>query len=378
MTIEQILLKAIREMKSIELTVLYIVAKHIAKQPLPIGTISTIKLRLETFINKSQEVISKFGVEVDEIQNVYDGLCHVKTKIIKSHDGGSFETIPDEDHWKKVVTIAVVMGAQHEKLVKYHPDIPYIHKFIHDFKGILAKKTLFPNKLFIDRELTKIIALVDNFEVDQASAELFKFRTLYNDLTDLKKFNSPFFKPFVKKIQTCLSDQYHGIRLEIGIANKLQLRKIQYSMPDPPDFLITWGEDILKIECTSRHLSVLKDKKDVIKGFITSIESKKKCSFVDSSSALFIDASNLSYNNPSLFADQADLTKVFLKEQLEKSNFGNLTVFSWIWNIDAERYENIYNRIDANNIFLPLKEFLDSIWPFGNTKTGRCAAPIIG
>jgi len=58
---------------------------------------------------------------------------------------------------------------------------------------------------------------------------------------------------------------------------------------------------------------------------------------VDSSSALFIDASNLSFNDVRLFADHSSKTKSFLQAELEKTNFGNVTVFSWILNVEMER-----------------------------------------
>jgi len=141
----------------------------------------------------------------------------------------------------------------------FHPDIPFIIKFLADFRRYMNKQNQLDDKLFIDQEIIKIESLFQQGNIDRVNQELLKFRALYQDLQTLEEKDFQYIRAYKNKLMRCLSDQYHGIRLEIGIAQKLLDNNIRFTMPDPPDFLLEFENAKIKIECTSRHLSAKKD-----------------------------------------------------------------------------------------------------------------------
>ncbi len=260
-------------------------------------------------------------------------------------------------------------------------DLPYILKFIDDFCVLLRlnRNELDHSTTFVSQEIASIQNLIKNQEIDQVNSELFKFRALYKDLDFLNKSNSLFAKKYIKSIRTCPRDNYYGIRFEIQISAKLESNRLNYSRPKSrPDFLVEFENSCIKIECTSRHLNVSKRAEDVMKGFTTAIDQKKDYDFVDENTALFIDASNLSFNDPRLFSNNHIDTINFLSQKLVQTNFGNITTFDWVWNIDNNRYVSIYNRIDSAKISKTLEKFMDHLWPGGPFRLEKFASPIVG
>lgn len=255
-------------------------------------------------------------------------------------------------------------------------DVPYMIEFILKFKSLLK---LEQTNNYISTEIDRILYLIKNLDIEQAKHDLLKFRALYKDLEILKQNRSKYLRRFFKRLHRCDLDTYYGFRFEIQIAAKLVEMNINFEMPKKrPDFIIDFKNQNIKIECSSRHLNNVKSKSDIRKGFKTVITKKSEYDFVDNNTALFMDSSNLSFNNPDLFSIDHESTVKFLQTELNHTGFGNLTTFDWILNTEDERYESVYNRIDNKNISSVLSEFLDMIWSKGHYKLGKCASPKIG
>jgi hypothetical protein len=256
--------------------------------------------------------------------------------------------------------------------------------FIDVFIAVLNLGTLNLERGFIDQELFRIkYVLIGQGKIkgiDGAHAALFKFRFLLQDIGILLAANSTQSKGLIDKLIKSPMQQYYGTRLEIHIAAFLSQKSITYTCPDPPDFLINTDQASISIECTSRNLTVKKDKDDVIKGFITAIRNKSNYSFVNGNAGLFIDSTNLAFNNGSLFWEEYEATREFLKTEIEKTNFGSVLTFSWIWNTSNDRYEAVYSRIDSDRISNELQEFLNLHYPLGThtINPGNANIPSIG
>jgi hypothetical protein len=174
--------------------------------------------------------------------------------------------------------------------------------------------------------------------------------------------------------------QYYGTRLEIHIAAFLTEKSLAFTCPDPPDFVINFKGVDINLECTSRNLTVTKNKSDVIKGFSTCIQNKNSFKFVNRNSALFIDCTNLAFHNGSLFWEDYRSTRDYLKREIEYTNYGCVLTYSWVWNTSNDRYEAVYSRIDSDKILSELLDFLNTYYPLGDhvINKGSANIPSIG
>lgn len=264
-----------------------------------------------------------------------------------------------------------------------NPPPEVLVNFINVFSIILNLGRLDLKRGFIDQELYRISILISQGKIqgiDGAHAALFKFRFLLQDLEILITAKSIHLKKFIEKIVKSPMQQYYGIRLEIHMAASFTKKSLEYRCPDPPDFLISYKNVDINLECTSRNLTVQKKKSDVIKGFKTAIQNKSLYEFVNNNSALLIDCTNLAFHNGSLFWEEYETTRKFLKDEIEKTKFGCVLTFSWVWNTKDDRYEAVYSRIDSDIISNDLFDFLDMHYPLGKhlINKGDANIPSIG
>lgn len=264
-----------------------------------------------------------------------------------------------------------------------NPPPEVLVNFINVFAIVLNLGAINPNRGFIDQELYRIRILIAQGKIqgiDGAHAALFKFRFLFQDLEILIASKSIHLKKFIDKIVKSPMQQYYGVRLEIHIAASLTKKLIVYQCPDPPDFIINYKNVNINLECTSRNLTVKKNKSDVIKGFKTAIQSKSSFAFVNTNSALLIDCTNLAFHNGSLFWEDYGTTRDFLKKEIEKTEFGCVLTYSWVWNTSNDRYEAVYSRIDSDRISNELLDFLNIYYPLGKhmINKGDANIPSIG
>ncbi len=173
------------------------------------------------------------------------------------------------------------------------------------------------------------------------------------------------FKIFKNNLYKSVSiNEYFGVRFEINIAASLIRKRINFSKTESPDFTIQMGTKDIYIECGSSHLARPKsvDLKYKIGSIIREKATKVYC---NSDTALFIDATNIFNNTPKdilLTAAQFKI-RTFIKGTVDSTKFGNVTVFSYIWNKDLNAFQSNYHRIDNEHISKPLKQFLDQFYP---------------
>lgn len=239
--------------------------------------------------------------------------------------------------------------------------------FYINFKNKLNLGTLDNSRGFIDQELNLIHDHIVSKNIGEAHIRLFKFRLLHKDILLLESNNCRHLKKYLTTLINAPKSQYYGTRLEIRTATYFTEMELNYTCPDPPDFLVNFNGIEIHIECTSKHFTSEKDEEDVIKGFKTCIEKKSEYNWIDENSVLFIDSTNLSSHNSLLFSPKgSNATRQYLKSELSKTKYGSLIAFEYIVNSINNRYEHTYNRIDSDAIGKPLKGFLDKYFELGN------------
>lgn len=265
------------------------------------------------------------------------------------------------------------MSSQHFEIQKIdHPEFDNIIQFINAFNGLFQRETITPPKGFIDNQLLIALHYLNKGDIINAKKILLKFKMLFMNLDRLKGFNYPGTDRLIEKIKNCPIAQYFGIRLEISTALKLCEHNVPFITPDPPDFKFTYRYSSINIECTSRHLAIIKKQNDVVKAFGTCISKKGKFSYVDYNTVLFIDATNLGYHDTNLWhSSQSRRTRQFIQQELHQTKLGAVIVFNWVLNNQLKIYQEIYNRIDGKIIGSDLKLFLDRLYPMGNFNIGN-------
>lgn len=222
----------------------------------------------------------------------------------------------------------------------------------------------------IAKSVTKIFECQNtkNFEMQQI--ERAKLLMLIKNLKTIKSYDENLLLKFRKKIQHIRSEEYHGERLEIQISANLIDKKINFVKTESPDFKIFYNSEIF-VECTSTHLSNnISKNKDLKYKIKTALRKKSKKTYCKNNAALFVDMANLIFHDKEekYLSDIKNINS-FLKDKMKRTKFGNVTLFSYLLDLDKKTYEHLYIRIDNQNIEKNLKSFLDEHYPIGPTRS---------
>jgi hypothetical protein len=172
-------------------------------------------------------------------------------------------------------------------------------------------------------------------------------------------------------------NEYYGSRFEISITASLIRKGLDFKKTESPDFTINTESKIF-IECTSSHITVSKtgDIEYKIKEAIDAKAHKKYCT---PKTALFVDATNLYYNN---LLNEIGLGKEdfynYAKKVLKETEFGSVVLFCYLQNFELMRYEQNYVRVDNSKIHKALHDFLNCYYPFGDKHVSTHRIPKVG
>ncbi len=335
----------------------------IINSPVHQGTVQAIKNWVNAVIENHSALLKRYGADIEQFIKIAKLIETVEVEVFQEN-GLFLERIPKKEHELPAGVSNFVFRNELEKINKNHPDLEPIKKVIAE----IEKEIFFnsPSEAFyLQKKLDNIKKGFLKFEIQEVSYELLGLRALLYDIIKLKELNFSSLNKLLKKLLKCPKSQYYGTRYEILIARVLVENKVNFSMPDPPDFLILEKEySNVKMECTSKHFTVKKKSEDILKGIFSTIDKKDDSKFdFNNNTVLAMDITNLGSINENFFADEHSKNIKILSEKVNKSGFGSVIFSTWVLDEQKHAYTNIYNRIDSNNIGCELKRFLNKYWP---------------
>lgn len=230
--------------------------------------------------------------------------------------------------------------------------------------------------------VVSVIREIDSYHVQkneqQKILQISKIERWVKLLQTIESYDKKLLDGFRKTIQEATTEEFFGVIFEIGITSRLINEKVNFRKTESPDFTLSTDKTELFIECTSTHeIQKIKDIKKPIKKIRFAITAKSKKAYCHNKTALFMDITNLYFQNAHTEKNDFDKDnlKKYVKKYLQKSNFGNVTLFSYI--LDTEKNIQFHNfiRVDNTNIDSSLKNFLDKMYPVGNISINKPMFP---
>ena len=232
----------------------------------------------------------------------------------------------------------------------------------------------------VGKSLRKVLDYHNRGEYSRRDHELAKMQLLTKHLGAIGHHDHHMLGQFAKQLRDSHGwDQYFGARLEINVAASLIRKGVTFRKREHPDFAILNTNDVC-IECASTHMNIPKtyDGKYNISRVIRAKSAKPYC---NARAALFIDVTNLLYNDATnqIFFAKAELAAYVTKLlQQHRSQFGSVVLFTYMINKVLNRFESNYMRVDNTSLAPSLLFFLDQCYPHGNHVVDDFAYPNYG
>ncbi len=197
--------------------------------------------------------------------------------------------------------------------------------------------------------------------------QLLRLEFLLKHLKEIEAASPKLLRKFKREIWRAGStDGFFGIRFEVNIAASLIRKNIPFKKQESPDFIIK--NTNIAIECGSIRIRGRKSKNDYIYKIGACIRNKEAKKYYTSNTSLFIDITNIIYSQ-CIFQGtlpHKDKIKQAALDSASDSSFGNVTIFSYLFDVENKSLISFYIRADHNDISSELKAFMDSYFPFGN------------
>ncbi|MCX2819049.1 hypothetical protein EGH25_06755, partial [Haladaptatus sp. F3-133] len=179
------------------------------------------------------------------------------------------------------------------------------------------------------------------------------------------------FKGYKQELKEIGYERYFGVRFELDTAASLIRRDVNYSSPDPPDFVVQTGDGEISIECTTSHFSGGdRTAREKYTQFLTSKSSKE---YFNENTALFVDVTNIDFfeaHSEESNQITGENEKSWIRECSENFglDIGSVVVFRYIGH--GQGIGHHYRRCDIHDNITPeLKDFLDEQYPIENVST---------
>jgi hypothetical protein len=194
---------------------------------------------------------------------------------------------------------------------------------------------------------------------------------LVKNLREIEAHDKSLLTQFRKVLRTANEDTYFGARFEISVAASLVRHKIPFLKSERPDFVLVKEFDGVSIECGTAHLAKPKPTAaDLIYKIGTIVNRKSEQGYCNAGTSLFIDFTNINYHS---LTNKAMLTndqlKSYVAQALATSMFGGAVLFMYMLNLDSNRYQHKYHRVDGAHPSKLLLKFLNAAYPFGEDRT---------
>ncbi|MCV0367325.1 MAG: hypothetical protein K5798_08720 [Nitrosopumilus sp.] len=205
-----------------------------------------------------------------------------------------------------------------------------------------------------------------NGQYDISIYELMKMMLLERDLKQIKEYDETEFQKFKKWLTKTVKtpDDYFGVRFEIEVFTLLvQGKCTEFIKREKPDFEITEFNSTVYVECTTKHLGVVRDG-DYLDKITDAIEDKASKDYSNHKTALFLDITNLLHHR------QQNKNSENMDDELEEhvrtlessKSFGSILLF-FMAHPKKYRLLPVFYRIDSEKINSELLKFLDKYFP---------------
>jgi len=202
---------------------------------------------------------------------------------------------------------------------------------------------------------------------------LLRLQMFLKHLKKIEERDPDLFSDFREELKKEDYDNYYGTRFEIDCAASLFRKGVDFSHPDPPDFVIdTEGKPV--IECTTSHISG--GNRTVEQKLKQSIISKSGKPYFTSNSAIFIDITNLAYaavNNETELT--GELVKRWMNECISNFNLniGSILIFMYLIETrgDESSIGHHYWRLENQGVDDTLVRFLNEHYPYGDSSVRK-------
>lgn len=249
-----------------------------------------------------------------------------------------------------------------------------LNENIVDLKRLLGAK-LVTGKINTNHPLRQCILRILEFhhkgDIVSRDEENALLSSLVKNLKEIEAYDRVLFGTIKKTLIQSDYDSYFGVRFEISVAASLIRSAISFQKSESPDFLLADEFAGACIECGSAHLSKPKPGIDDLKYKIGAVSfDKSKHGYCHRGTGLFIDLTNINYHslNNSIIPSVEEW-RGYLSEVLDKTQFGSIILWTYIINMNANRYQWKYTRVDSTTPSPQLKAFLDKAYPFGRDVT---------
>lgn len=223
----------------------------------------------------------------------------------------------------------------------------------------------------IRRSIERVLTYHNSGDYANRDYENSAISLLAKNLKEIESHDKNLLRIFQRALRSCNNDTYLGIRFEVSMAASLIRHKVPFVKSERPDFRLLDYWDGVCIECGSAHLSEPKIKIADLKYKIGSaIRAKSQYEYCNAASALFIDFTNINYYSMlrEILPGMNEL-KSYVADQLERSGFGSVVLWTYIINLDIRKYQWKYTRVDNEMPNQLLMEFLGTLYPFGHDVT---------
>lgn len=220
----------------------------------------------------------------------------------------------------------------------------------------------------IGRSLIKILESHNKGDYQDRDFQLARLTIFVKNLKEIEAKKPGLINYFRKEIKKGGSaDNFFGVRFEINIAASLIRKDIDFTKQESPDFSFVFNSDPLAIECSSVRIRSEKDTSDYNYKISSCINKKERSGYHNSKTALFIDTTNLFYETLSKNdVPDLDVMRTTVRKSMSKNSYGNITLFTYFFDIAKKQYQSNYARIDHELIDKNLKDFMDTYFPFGS------------
>lgn len=225
----------------------------------------------------------------------------------------------------------------------------------------------------IGRLLIKILESHNKGDYQDRDLQLARLTIFVKNLKEIEAKKPQLINHFRKEIKKAGStDNFFGVRFEINIAASLIRKNIDFTKQESPDFAFVFNSESLALECSSVRIRSEKDTSDYNYKISSCINKKESSGYHDNKTALFIDTTNLYYQTLSKDGvPDVNAMRSTARESMSKDSFGNITLFSFFFDIGKKQYQSNYARIDHDLIDKNLKNFMDTFFPFGSHKVDK-------
>jgi len=241
-------------------------------------------------------------------------------------------------------------------------------------KGLLGKQLIEGHSFAkhpIRQSINRVLTYHDRGDYANRDYENSSLSLFAKNLKEIESHDKKLLRVFRRALQSCNDDTYFGVRFEVSMAASLIRSKVPFVKTERPDFTLLDHWDGVCIECGSAHLSEPKIRIADLKYKIGSvIREKSQYDYCNASNALFIDFTNINYHSTlQEILPGVDESKSYVADQLKRSGFGSVVLWTYIINLDIQKYEWKYTRIDNKMPNQLLMRFLDTLYPFGHDVT---------